>query len=66
MWHVQKACKDINEYELVIEKQKNSAHCEQKKESWKWTVNFHGAQVASGNTNDPEAAKQLAEKNVPQ
>lgn len=64
-WHVQKACKDVGSYELVIEKQKRSAHCEQKTESWKWAVNYHGAQIASGSSNSPDDAKTLAEANVP-
>ena len=64
-WHIQKACKDVNDYELVIEKQKSSARCEQKRESWKWAINRYGMQVASGLTNDVEAAKKLAEANVP-
>ena len=64
-WQIQKACKDIKEYELVIEKQKKTYHCEQSRESWKWGVNYHGVLVASGLTNDVEAAKKLAESNVP-
>jgi hypothetical protein len=64
-WHVQKACCDIESYELVVEKQKNTFHCEQRSQSWKWAINYHGAQVASGLTNDFEDAKKLAEANVP-
>lgn len=65
VWQIQKACKDAGEYELVIERQKNTFHCEQKIESWKWAVNYHGAQIASGSSNGAEAAKELAETNVP-
>jgi len=64
-WHPQKLCTDIGEYELVLEKQKNQQHCEQKRESWKWIVNYHGAVVASGSCNSEEEAKEMAIANTP-
>ncbi|MGQ0528080.1 MAG: hypothetical protein ACT4OY_08665, partial [Alphaproteobacteria bacterium] len=64
-WQVQKMCADINEYELMVEKQKTSWHCSQKKESWKWIVSFHGSVVASGSVNSPEEAQSQAISNVP-
>jgi hypothetical protein len=64
-WQVQKMCTDVHEYELTIEKQKKSFHCEQPHGSWKWMVHYHGASVATGVTNDAEQAKQLALANVP-
>lgn len=66
MWQMQKFCKDVKDYELVVEQQKSSQHCEQKTRFWKWMVNRYGVQVASGNATDPETAKKLAEANVPQ
>lgn len=65
-WVVQKLCSDIEDYELTIEREKNSWHCEQARESWKWRVAFHGSVVASGSVNDLELAKAQATANVPQ
>lgn len=64
-WKVQKLCTDINDYELIVEKQKANWHCDQARESWRWNVSYCGAVVAQGSTNDVEAAKELAQKNVP-
>ena len=66
VWNMQKACKDVHEYELLVEKQKTTHHCEQKNDTWKWSINYHGAQVASGNANGLDAAQKMAEANVPQ
>lgn len=64
-WTVQKLCTDKGDYELVIEKQKRDQNCTQKRESWRWIVNYHGAVVASGSCNDVEQAKELALGNTP-
>ena len=65
-WQTQKLCTDINKYELIVEHQKTDWKCEQRIESWKWSVIYHGSVVASGSVNDMEKAKSLAEANVPQ
>lgn len=65
-WTAQKLCTDIGEYELIVEKQKYNWECEQKMESWRWSVIYHGTVVASGSVNDVEEAKIKAEANVPQ
>jgi hypothetical protein len=59
-------CTDHKPYELVVEKQKHSAHCEQARESWKWLVAYHGTIVASGSVNNMEDAQQSAVRNIPQ
>lgn len=64
-WEPQKLCTDIGEYELVVEKQKTHQQCEQKRDSWKWLVNYHGAVVASGISSKEEQAKELAIANTP-
>lgn len=64
-WQIQKMCTDINNYELVIERQKSSWHCEQSVEAWRWTVAYHGAVVSQGSAGDESQARALAEKNVP-
>ena len=65
-WVVQKVCKDIGEYELIAERQKRDWECEQKSESWKWSVVYHGSVVASGSVNSIEEAKKTAAANVPE
>ncbi len=65
-WHTQKMCTDIGEYELAVERQKSNQHCEQNRESWKWSVNYHGAVIASGTANDDKTAQELAVANTPQ
>lgn len=64
-WQVQKACIDVGDYELVVEKQKKDWNCAQTHESWKWLVNYHGAITSQGAANSFEEAKTFAEKNVP-
>jgi hypothetical protein len=64
-WIVQKLCTDVQDYELTIEHEKNAWHCEQKRESWKWRIAYHGSIVASGSVNNIEQAKALAVANVP-
>lgn len=64
-WQIQKMCADNGNYELVIERMKNSWHCEQSVEGWRWTVAYHGAVVSQGSALDEEQARILAEKNVP-
>ena len=64
-WIVQKSCKDVGDYELVIEKQKTNWNCEQKNESWKWSISYHGSIVSSGSVQSVEQAKKTAEANVP-
>lgn len=64
-WQAQKLCTDVNNYELVIEKQKKDWHCEQKRESWRWSVAYHGAVVAQGQAQSEAEARVFAEKNVP-
>lgn len=64
-WQVQKLCTDIQNYEVSIEKQKTHWECEQRRESWKWIVAFHGSVVATGSVNSVELAKEIALKNVP-
>ena len=64
-WQTQKLCTDINHYELVVERQKSSWHCEQRHESWRWSVAYHGAVVAQGQAPSEDDARVLAEKNVP-
>lgn len=64
-WQVDRMCTDVEDYELMVEKQKRQARCEQACESWKWSVSYHGSIVASGNVNDTEEAKALALQNVP-
>lgn len=65
-WEIQKMCKDVQDYELVLEKQKNDWECEQKRTSWKWIVSYHGTIVASGSSNTQEEAGQKAVANVPE
>ena len=65
-WQAQRLCIDVSDYELVVEKQKQHWNCEQTNESWKWSVIYHGASVASGSVNDLEEAKQRALANVPE
>ena len=65
-WQIEKACTDIGDYELSIEKQKTDWQCEQNHNSWKWVVSYHGSIVASGSVAEPEEAKILAIKNCPQ
>lgn len=64
-WVVQKMCSDVEDYELVIEKQKTDWTCEQKHESWKWSVAYHGSIVASGAVNSPDEAMKTAAANIP-
>ncbi len=64
-WTVQKMCTDIDAYELIIEHEKNNWNCEQKRESWKWIVSYHGSIVARGSVNSLEDAKVFAINNVP-
>lgn len=64
-WQVQKMCTDIAEYELSIEKQKTDWECDQKTESWKWIVSYHGSIVASGTVNSVKEAQAKAIANVP-
>lgn len=65
-WEAQKLCTDINNYELIVEKQKSLAQCSQEKESWKWVVSFGGAIVSTGSVNSLKRAQELAIANVPQ
>lgn len=65
-WHAQRYCTDIGEYELIVELQKRDWQCEQKSESWKWTVIYNGTVMSSGSVNDVEQAKKLAEENLPE
>jgi len=64
-WVVQKLCTDVENYELTVEQEKNTWHCTQKRESWRWRVSYHGSIVASGSVNNLEQAKELAAANVP-
>jgi len=64
-WQVQKMCLDVKDYELSIEKQKRDWECEQKSESWKWSISYHGSIVASGSVNSVEEAQEKAIANVP-
>lgn len=64
-WIVQKLCTDIENYELIVEKQKTHWECEQKRESWKWIVSYHGSVVASGSVNSSDEAMARAYANVP-
>lgn len=64
-WRVQKICTDIENYELSVEKQKTHWECDQKRESWKWTVSYHGSVVSAGSVNSLEEAKTHALINVP-
>lgn len=65
-WTIQKMCVDVDEYELIIEKEKSHWHCEQKIESWKWLISYHGSIVASGSQNSVEAAQEFALSNLPE
>tara|TARA_B100001093_G_scaffold468722_1_gene488915 strand:- start:607 stop:867 length:261 start_codon:yes stop_codon:yes gene_type:complete len=64
-WQVQKMCIDVDDYELSVEKQKDRWECNQKRESWKWIVSYHGSVVASGSVNSAAEARQHAIGNVP-
>lgn len=64
-WQIQRICTDVQDYELTVEKQKDEWTCDQKRESWKWVVSYHGSIVASGSVNDSEEAMQKAVANVP-
>ncbi len=64
-WQVQKICTDIGDYELSAEKQKTHWNCEQRRESWKWIISYHGSIVASGSVNSPDEAKVMAMANLP-
>ncbi len=65
-WEIQKMCKDVNDYELVIERQKTDWQCEQNHECWKWLVSYHGSIVASGASNSQDEASEKAVSNVPE
>lgn len=65
-WQTQRLCTDVGDYELIVEQQKTEWKCEQKRESWKWNVIFHGTIVASGFVPNIDEAKKSAEANVPQ
>ncbi|MBU0859049.1 MAG: hypothetical protein KJ667_03850 [Alphaproteobacteria bacterium] len=65
-WTVHKACTDINDYELIVERQKSHSGCEQRREAWKWMVAIHGSVVASGVAAEMDKAQQIAVANVPQ
>lgn len=64
-WQIQKMCTDVKDYELIIEKEKTDWECDQKRQSWKWIVSFHGSIVASGSVNSPAEAQEKAVANVP-
>lgn len=64
-WQTQRLCSDVGEYVLIVERQKRSWECEQRMESWKWSIVYHGTIVASGSVNNVEEAKKMAEGNVP-
>jgi hypothetical protein len=64
-WQIQKLCTDIQDYELIVEKQKTDWACEQKRESWKWIVSYHGSVVSSGSVNSQEEAQNQAVANLP-
>lgn len=64
-WQIQKICTDVQDYELVAEKQKRDWNCEQTRESWKWIISYHGSVVASGSVNSAEEAKAMAMANLP-
>lgn len=64
-WQIQKLCSDVQDYELTVEKQKQNWECEQKRESWKWSVAYHGSVVASGSVNSSNDAMAQAKANVP-
>ncbi len=66
VWVAMKHCTDIGDYALVVEQQKTHWNCEQKVESWKWRIDYHGAVVAQGITDSCEKAQVLAVENVPQ
>jgi hypothetical protein len=65
-WVPVRYCTDIGSYELVVEQQKTSWNCDQKVESWKWRVDYHGAVVAQGMNDSCEKAQVMAVENVPQ
>lgn len=65
-WTIQKMCLDIDEYELIVEKEKSHWNCEQQRESWKWIISYHGSIVASGSQNSVEAAQEFALSNLPE
>lgn len=64
-WQTQRMCRDQGEYELIVEKEKNHWECEQKRESWKWSVVYHGTIVSSGSVNKMEEAQAKAMASVP-
>lgn len=64
-WVQQRLCTDVDDYELIVEKQKQNWECEEVSDSWKWSVVYHGSVVASGSVNDMEEAKLKAEANIP-
>ena len=64
-WQVQKLCADSGDYELNVEKQKTDWECEQKRESWKWSISYHGSITASGVCNSLDDAKEKANLNIP-
>lgn len=64
-WKVQKLCTDVNSYEVIVEQEKRNAHCEQKRESWRWIISYHGSIVASGSCNSSEEAMVIGLKTVP-
>lgn len=64
-WSTQRMCTDVGDYELIVERQKRNWECEQKSESWKWSVVYHGSVLSSSSVNDLEEAKQKALANVP-
>jgi hypothetical protein len=65
MWHVQRMCTDVGDYQLIVEQQKKNWKCEQTQEYWKWSVIYHGTIVSTGVVPQAEQAQQLALANIP-
>jgi hypothetical protein len=65
-WTIQKTCTDLNDYELIVERQKNHSGCDQRREAWKWMVAIHGSIVATGVSSEMDKAQAMAIANVPQ
>lgn len=64
-WQPEKMCSQHGGYDLSVERFKNGYHCEQATDTWKWRVINSGVIVSQGTSIDLEAAKKMAEQNLP-
>lgn len=64
-WQPEKLCSTSGDYDLLVERFKNGYQCEQATDTWKWRVIHSGVVLAQGVSADADAARKMAESNVP-